>query len=61
MARLGRLAVDENEAGIDEFLDAGAGKFRSVCGDKAIEARSGVGGRGEEFDWVGGHAAIVAA
>jgi len=60
LARLGRLAVDLDEAGIDEFLDAGAGKFRSVCGDKAIKARAGVGGRGKKFDRVGGHAAIVA-
>ena len=61
LARLGRLAIDENEAGIDEFLDAGAGKFGTMRGDKAVEARAGIGGRGEEFDLVGGHAAIVAA
>jgi hypothetical protein len=61
LARLGRLSIDLNEAGIDEFLDASAGKFRSVCGDKAIEARAGVGGRGKKFNRVGGHAGIVAA
>jgi len=61
LARLGRLAIDENEAGIDEFLDAGAGKFGTMRGDKAVEARAGIGGRGEEFDLLGEHAAIVAA
>lgn len=60
LAGFGGLAVDPDEAGIDEFLHASARKFGSVHCDKAIEASAGIGGGGEEFDLVGGHAGIVA-
>jgi len=59
LARFGGLAVDENKAGIDEFLDAGAGKFGGVCGDKTVEARAGVIGGCQKLDGSGRHAGIV--
>jgi len=61
LARLGRLAVDENEAGIDEFLDAGAGQFSGVRGDKAVKARAGVISGCQKLNGSGRQAGIVAA
>ena len=60
MARLGGLAVDLDKPGIDEFLDTGAGQFGTMRSDKAVEARSGVGGRRQKLDRGRSHAGIVA-
>jgi len=58
-------AIDEDEAGFDEFLNAGAGEFGAAGGDKAVETRAGVFRRSKEFavcGWRGRwHGEIVAA
>jgi len=39
---LGRLVVDQDEAGINEFLDAGAREFGGMSGDETIKAGAGI-------------------
>ena len=38
----GGLAVEQNEASGDEFLDAGAGEFGAGVGNEAVEAEASV-------------------
>lgn len=56
---LGRPAIDQDKAGIDEFLDAGAGEFGGMGSDETIKTDTRIGWGGDKFDWVR-HAAIVA-
>ena len=43
------VAVNEDEAGIDQFLDAGAGEIGTMADDETVEAGTGIGGCGEEL------------
>jgi len=44
------VTVDEDEGGIDEFLDTGTGQVRTVGDDETVEASAGVGRRRKKFD-----------
>ena len=58
------VAIDLDEAGHDQFLDAGAAEFGALGGDEAVETRAGIGGGGEKFAMRSGmgrrHGEIVA-
>ena len=60
----GGAAIDLDDAGGDQFLDAGATEFGALGGDETVEARAGIGGGGDEFAMGGGmgrgHGKIVA-
>ena len=48
-AFLGGVAIDLDEAGCDQFLDASAAELRALGGDETIETRARIGGGGEKF------------
>ncbi len=63
-AFLGGVAIDLDEAGHDQFLDASSAELGALGGDEAVETRAGIGGGGEKFAMRSGigrrHGRIVA-
>jgi hypothetical protein len=43
------IAIDLDETGFDQFLDASAAELGALGGDEAVEARAGIGGGSEKF------------
>jgi hypothetical protein len=43
------VAIDLDEAGHDQFLNASAAELGALGGDEAVEPRAGIGGGGKKF------------